>query len=155
MAILALDLGTHLGWALARADGRLDFGGETFPSERGREGLRFQAFRNWLHETKRAADNRGDPLTTIPYERVAGGKWLSAAALEVSFGFRAVFQSWAEHHRIPYPAFTPQQIKFRLTGSKAADKGVMIAAIRARGHDVTDHNAADAIAILYAAGALK
>jgi hypothetical protein len=154
MAVLALDLGTNLGWALARAGRPLEFGGATFPAAVGREGLRFQALRNWLHETKARCDAMGDPLAKIVYERVSGGKWLSESALAVSFGYRAVFQAWAEHHRIPYTPFAPQTLKARVAGSKGADKAAMLKAINARGFETTDHNAADAIGLLVCAGVI-
>ncbi len=155
MAILALDLGTNLGWALARAGRPPEFGGQRFPAEPGREGLRFQALRNWLHETKARCDAWGDPLVQIVYERVSGGKWSSEAALAVSFGYRAVFQAWAEHHRLPYVPFAPQTLKARVCGDKRADKAAMLKAINARGFDTTDHNAADAIGLLVCAGVIQ
>lgn len=155
MAVLALDLGTNLGWALARAGRPLAFGGATFPAVPGREGLRFQALRNWLHETKAHCDMDGDALTHIVYERISGGKWLSEAALAVSFGYRAVFQAWAEHHRIPYTPFAPQSLKARVAGSKKADKAAMLKAINARGYETTNHNTADAIGLLVCAGVIE
>ena len=154
MAVLALDLGTNLGWALARAGRPLAFGGATFPAAPGREGMRFQSFRNWLHATKALCDADGDAIAHIVYERIGGGKWSSEAALAVSFGYRAVFQAWAEHHRLPYKPFTPQSLKARVCGSKKADKAAMLAAINARGYKTTDHNAADAIGLLICAGVI-
>ena len=50
-AILALDLGTHTGWALYQRDGTITSGTEHFSPQRFEGGgMRFLRFKRWLNE---------------------------------------------------------------------------------------------------------
>ena len=57
-AILAIDPGIYMGWALLKGSGKITFGQETFKQSRNdRAGERFLAFGEWLthtHKTKRS-----------------------------------------------------------------------------------------------------
>ena len=149
MTLLALDLGTHTGWALRRPSGAIESGTQVFaPMAFEGEGRRFLRFRSWLHDTKRLCDTRGEPLTIIRYERVNGARWRNAAAAAVCLGLRAHLEAWAEHHEIEYDGVSTGDLKRSATGKGNADKPAIIAAVRARGFSPADHNEADALALL-------
>ena len=68
-AILAIDPGIHMGWALLKGNGKVSFGQENFNQPVGRVGQRFLALGEWLahtHKTKR--------LDLIAYEKVVRHK---------------------------------------------------------------------------------
>ena len=155
MTVLALDLGMNTGWALARPGRDVLFGTQVFEASAAHPGAVFQAQRNWLHNTKAAQDRYGCPIERIVFERVAGMKWGSLAALESQYGMRAILLAWACHHAIPVEGLIPQTIKARFTGDRKAKKPDMIARARALGHDARTEHEADAIGLLYATGALK
>ena len=55
--ILALDLGTQTGWALASRDGGLTSGSQSFKPQRFEGGgMRFLRFRRWLTDIKKCND---------------------------------------------------------------------------------------------------
>ncbi len=152
---LALDLGQTTGWALHRPGRAVLFGTERFPASGAHPGAPFQAFRNFLHATKSTQDRAREPIAHIVFERVAGMKWGSLAALESQYGMKAVLLAWACHHALPCQGYLPQTSKARFTGSRKADKPAMILRARALGHAVADEHQADAVALLYAAGVCK
>ena len=47
-AILAIDPGIHMGWALLKGNGKVSFGQENFNQPVGRVGQRFLALGEWL-----------------------------------------------------------------------------------------------------------
>ena len=54
-AILAIDPGIHMGWALLKGSGKITFGQETFKQSRNdRAGERFLQFYEWLTHTCKA-----------------------------------------------------------------------------------------------------
>jgi Holliday junction resolvasome RuvABC endonuclease subunit len=63
-------------------------------------------------------------------------------------GFLAHLSAWAEANKIPYRGIPVATIKRHVTGKGNADKGAVIAAVRALGFDPTDDNEADALALL-------
>lgn len=152
-AILALDLGTKLGWALRHADGRIESGMENFaPSASEGEGLRFLRFRAWLHDTKRRLETAGETLALVQWER---NDFLNpgAFAAAVSFGMRAHLQAWCEHHKIPYPGTHSATIKKAVTGSGHAKKPAVRAAMRKLGFAPGSTDEADALALLHTGAA--
>ena len=142
--ILALDLGTHTGWALTTRDGRITSGTEHFKPQRFEGGgMRYLRFKRWLAEIKQCSDG----IDTVFMEEVRRHAGVDAA--HAYGGFLATLTSWCEHHQIPYQGVPVGTIKKFATGRGNAGKDEMIAAMRALGHAVTDDNEADALAILH------
>lgn len=146
--ILALDLGTTMGWALGLRDGKLSSGSESFAARRndgpGQRWLKFQA---WLGEQYRAAGE----LQAIYYELVMAHGTKdnpNTLAAHVYGGFEAFLQAFADRNRILLVGVGVGTIKKSATGKGNAKKEQVIAAMRARGHRVKDDNHADALALL-------
>lgn len=148
MTLLALDLATEMGFALLRADGRIESGSIKFqPRAKEGEGARWMNFKRWLVETKAA--NEG--LDRIAYELVVGGVPGQVYAAQIYGGFVAILQAFCEHHQIAYSGYHVGTIKKRWTGNGAAKKPEMVARCKALGFNVDNHNEADAIALLHVA----
>uniref|UniRef100_UPI0037441041 crossover junction endodeoxyribonuclease RuvC n=1 Tax=Methylococcus mesophilus TaxID=2993564 RepID=UPI0037441041 len=142
--MLALDLGTHTGWALHQRDGTVISGSETFKPQRFEGGgMRFLRFKRWLTEIKQAA---GD-LDAVYFEEVRRHAGVDAA--HAYGGFLAHLTAWCEHHQIPYQGVPVGMIKKHATGQGNANKAAMIAAMRSLGFDPVDDNEADALALLH------
>ncbi|WP_298219956.1 hypothetical protein [Halothiobacillus sp.] len=142
--LLALDLGTHTGWALRHLDGSITSGTEHFKPQRFEGGgMRYLRFRRWLTEIKQAA---GD-IDAVYFEEVRRHAGVDAA--HAYGGFLATLTAWCEHHNIPYQGVPVGTIKKHATGKGNAGKDEVIAAMRAKGHPVTDDNEADALALLH------
>ena len=144
--ILALDLGTHTGWALRSLDGSITGGTEHFKPQRFEGGgMRYLRFRRWLTEIKQI----GDGITAVYFEEVR--RHVGVDAAHAYGGFLATLTAWCEHHQIPYQGVPVGTIKKHATGKGNASKDEMVASVRARGHTPADDNEADAIALLYLA----
>lgn len=142
-SILALDLGTVMGWALRAGDGTIVSGTEAFRQDRwSGGGMRYLRFRRWLGEI--AITNGGIGL--IVYEEVRRHAGTDAA--HVYGGFLATLTAWCEDRNVAYEAVPVGTIKRFATGKGNAGKEAVIAAIRARGFNPADDNEADAIALL-------
>jgi Holliday junction resolvasome RuvABC endonuclease subunit len=142
--ILALDLGTHTGWALHPLDGTITSATEHFKPHRFEGGgMRFLRFRKWLTELKAVA---GD-IHAVYFEEVRRHAGVDAA--HVYGGLMATLTAWCEHHHIPYEGVPVGTIKKHATGRGNAGKAEVIAAMRAKGHPVIDDNEADALALLH------
>jgi Holliday junction resolvasome RuvABC endonuclease subunit len=145
---LALDLGTNMGFAIARADGRIESGCERFaPKGTEGDGMRFVRFRRWLLELKQA----NEQLRHVAFERVVGGVPGQVYAAQVYGGFVAVLMVFCEHHQITYEGVHVGTIKKRWTGNGAAKKHDMIARCVEQGFKPANDNEADAIALLHIA----
>ena len=143
VVILALDLGTHTGWALHQHDGAIISGTQHFtPSRFEGGGMRFLRFKHWLTETKQAAET----IDAVFFEEVRRHAGVDAA--HAYGGFLAHLTAWCEHHSIPYEGVPVGTIKKHVTGKGNADKDAVIAAIRNRGFSPSDDNEADALALL-------
>ena len=142
-AILALDLGTMLGYAIAARDGAIASGVVSFkPSRYDGGGIRYLRFRSWLDGI--AAD-AGD-LAAVHFEEVR--RHLSTDAAHVHGGLLATLTAWCEQRSIAYQGVPVGTIKRHVTGKGNADKQAVIAAVREHGFSPADDNEADAIAIL-------
>lgn len=142
-AMLALDLGTTMGWALAMSDGGIVSGTMSFRSGRYEGGgMRYLRFRSWLDEI----DRLSGPVATIWFEEVRNHKGVDAS--HVFGGLMATLTAWAEQRGIPYAGVPVGTIKRHATGKGNAPKEAMIAAMKARGFNPSDDNEADAVAIL-------
>jgi Holliday junction resolvasome RuvABC endonuclease subunit len=139
--ILALDLGTHTGWAIAESDS-ISSGSQSFQPKRFEGGgMRFLKFKRWLSELKGEGT-----LVTVYFEEVR--RHMGVDAAHCYGGFLAVMTAWCEAREIPYQGVPVGTIKKFFTGKGNADKTAMVSEARRRGHRVTDDNEADALALL-------
>ena len=142
--ILALDLGTHTGWALRSLDGSITSGTEHFKPQRFEGGgMRYLRFKRWLAEIKQSSDG----ISALYFEEVRRHGGVDAA--HAYGGFLATLTAWCEHHQIPYQGVPVGTIKKHATGKGNAGKDEMLAAARARGFVPADDNEADALALLH------
>jgi len=141
--VLALDLGTTTGWAIAPPDGDLVSGTVSFrPSRYDGGGMRYLRFRAWLDTIVGDVGAIGE----VHYEEVR--RHLSTDAAHVHGGLLAMLTAWCEERSIAYQGVPVGTIKRFITGRGNADKAAMIEAVRARGYSPADHNETDAMAIL-------
>ena len=144
--ILALDLGTTMGWALACRDGSITSGSQSFKPQRFEGGgMRFLRFKRWLTDIKRCNDG----IEQVVFEEVR--RHVGVDAAHAYGGFMGQLTAWCEHHQIPYQGIPVGTIKKHATGKGNASKDEMVASVRARGHRPADDNEADAIALVYLA----
>ena len=144
--ILALDLGTQTGWALASRDGSITSGSQSFKPQRFEGGgMRFLRFKRWLADIKQCNDG----IDQVVFEEVR--RHVGVDAAHAYGGFMGQLTAWCEHHQIPYQGIPVGTIKKHATGKGNASKDEMVASVRARGHNPADDNEADAIALLYLA----
>ncbi len=141
MRILAIDPGTHCGWAWTE-DGapHAETSGVWDLSSQRHEGggMRFLRLAHWLHETK--AD-------LIVYEEVARHR--GTAAAHVYGGIVGQIGVYCEQRGVPYTAIPVGTIKKHATGKGNADKSAMLHAAKVRwGDRVESHDQADALHIL-------
>ena len=148
--LLALDLGTTTGWALAARDGSITSGSASFKPQRFEGGgMRFLRFKRWLTEIKQSADG----IDAVYFEEVR--RHLGVDAAHAYGGFMAHLTAWCEHHHIPYQGIPVGTIKKHATGRGNASKDEMIVAARNLGHTPADDNEADALALLAYARSLE
>lgn len=141
--VLALDLGTQTGWALMGRDASISSGAESFKPQRFEGGgMRYLRFKRWLTEIKQCADG----IDQVVFEEVR--RHVGVDAAHAYGGFMGQLTAWCEHHQIPYQGVPVGTIKKHATGKGNAGKADVIAAMRAKGHPVTDDNEADALALL-------
>ena len=142
--VLALDLGTQCGWAVATREGVMRSGSDRFDPKRcGGTGKRWLAFREFLTARAREAGS----IQAVYYEDVkAHGPGVQAA--HVYGGFLAVLELWCAANNIPLYGVGVGTIKKHATGHGNAKKPDMVAAAQALGVRVVDDNQADAVALL-------
>ena len=141
--ILALDLGSTTGFAIAGVDGGIISGTAEFRLDRWQSGgMRFLRFNRWLTEIK----NQAGGLDLVVYEQVRNHAGVDAS--HAFGGWLAILTAWCEHHDIAYQGVPVGTIKRFIAGKGNADKAAVIEAVRARGFHPADDNEADAIAIL-------
>ena len=144
MKTLALDLGTHTGWALQIPDypvvaGVWNLKGGRF--EGG--GMRFVRLQSQLDEIHRL-----NTLDRVYFEEVR--RHLGTDAAHVYGGCLAVVTAFCERIKIPYAGIPVGTIKKFATGKGNADKALMLEAARRKWPklNVQDDNMADALWIL-------
>ena len=141
--LLAIDLGTTVGWALRMGDSTILSGTQTFrPGRFEGGGMRYLRFTDWLVEIAMRAHG----IRRLVFEEVRRHAGTDAA--HVYGGFLGTLTAWCEEHEVPYEGVPVGTIKRFATGKGNADKAAMIAAMRARGFAPADDNEADAIALL-------
>lgn len=136
--ILALDLGTHCGWAML-LDGRRISGLWDFASRRHEGGgMRFVRFRAELATLHPEC---------VYYEEVV--RHLGTAAAHIYGGMVAMLGAWCESAKVPYQGIHWATIKRHATGKGNANKEAMIAAARERlGYEGQSDDEADALWLL-------
>ncbi|MGZ8132557.1 hypothetical protein ACXU40_09215 [Bordetella bronchiseptica] len=140
--ILALDLGTRLGWALLPRGGQITHGTESFaPRKSWSPGQRWQRFRTFLHQV--VAHNN---VHVIAYEDVK--RHVGTDAAHAYGAFLALTELVADSHRVRLVPVGVGTIKKHWTGKGTADKAAMLAQAKARGFRPETDNDADALAIL-------
>lgn len=142
--ILTIDLGTRTGWAAVQHDHIVHGWVDLKPKRFEGGGMRFLRFKQWLNEVH---GSLGGNVQAVYFEEVR--RHIGVDAAHTYGGLMATLTSWCEHHRIPYSGVPVGTIKKHATGSGAAKKDAMIAAMQAKGHPVTDDNEADALALLH------
>jgi Holliday junction resolvasome RuvABC endonuclease subunit len=139
--ILALDLGTTMGWAM-RENGKVLSGSVSFkPTRSDNMNCRYTRFRRWLNE------NHCSTFDDVVYELVM--RHNGTIAGQTYGGFMATLQMWCDAQGIPYEGVPVGTIKKFATGNGNATKLDMVNAMERRGHKPQDDNEADALALLY------
>ena len=105
--------------------------------------MRFLRFKRWLSEIHSMAND----IHAVYFEEVR--RHVGVDAAHVYGGLMATLTTWCEHRNIPYQGVPVGTIKKHATGKGNAGKDEVIAAMRAKGHPVTDDNEADALALLH------
>lgn len=146
--LLALDLGTHTGWALRDCNGMACSGTQSFqPSRYEGAGMRFLRFQRWLDQLAGwPGPDKRPAFDVVVFEEVRRHRGVDAA--HIYGGFLAHLGAFCEHHHIPHHGVPVGTWKRHVVGSGNASKGQVIDAVRALGHSPADDNEADAIAIL-------
>jgi len=135
MMILALDPGTHCGYALG------PFESGVWNLSVGRHeggGMRFVRLRNYLIKAC-------EGIELVVYEEVRGHKGTDAA--QIYGGIIAIIQEHCELKEIPYQGVPVGTIKRFGSGKGNSNKEVMLAAAQKRWPklDIVDDNQADAL----------
>lgn len=140
--ILALDLGTKLGWAIRTRDGRVAHGTEAFtPRASWAPGQRWLRARSFLAELITSRQ-----VHAIAYEDVK--RHMGTDAAHAYGAFLCLVEMLADSHRLRLLPVGVKTIKKHWTGKGNADKGAMLAQARARGFRPETDNDADALAVL-------
>lgn len=143
MNVLAIDGGTHCGFALARDGQLLESGTEDFSLRRGESpGARYLRFRAWLARIQQTW-----PIGLVVFEQAhhRGG-----AATEIGVGFTTRCQEFAAEYGAECVAIHSATAKKFGAGTGRADKPMMIAAAKRLWPTTNpaDDNEADALVIL-------
>ena len=143
LTVLALDLGTTTGWAVAPRNGPMRSGSFRLdPAKLGGNGRRWIAFREWLTATAREVGG----VQAVYFERVCSHTGTTAA--HVYGGYLAMLEAWCAANNIPMHGVAVATAKKAWTGNGRAKKPDMIAEARRRGMSPGCDNEADAMAIL-------
>lgn len=144
MSILALDLGTATGWAFGSAglfvSGVWNLKGSRYEGG-GMRFLRLKGFVAEVHSKSR--------IERIVYEEVRRHAGTDAA--HVYGGLQGALTAWGEENSVPYESVPVGAIKKFWTGVGSSSKEKMVAECARRGMRISDHNEADAVALLHLA----
>ncbi|WP_109477680.1 polynucleotidyl transferase [Paraburkholderia sp. C35] len=150
LCILALDLGTQLGWSTRDANGRVRHGSISFhPRKTDAAGQRWLRFSAHLSSLKREV---GGEFHVAYYENVmAHGtrEHPNVVAAHVYGGFLACLEVFCDINRIRLEPVSVTSVKKSWTGRGNCNKDAMVDEARRRGFKVVDDNAADSLAILH------
>ena len=138
LRFLALDIATHCGWAINR-----DVYGvwDLSPKRDESAGMRLIRFRS-----KMAEIIRSEAINCVVYER-PGGRHIGAVIVQSEL--QGQVKVVCEDHRIPYRAYSSQEIKKYATGKGNVGKPAMIAAAKEKlGYTGKNDNEADSLWLL-------
>lgn len=152
--MLALDLGTKMGWAhLGFGLSRHESGQQDFTPKRGESpGMRYMRFNRWLDDFARVGQRH--PLELIVYEQTRMWKgMIGGSATEIAAGFATRVQEYAARYGIEHVAVNVATLKKWVTGDGQASKDDMHAVAVRRGWvkrvaTVSDDEV-DAVCLLY------
>lgn len=141
--VLALDLGTHCGWAVAKRDGAMEYGTESFHRVTG--GAKWAEFRAWLSSTIKRHG-----VEVLYFEDVKAHGPGQVIAAHVYGGFLAMAQMVCHQHNVRMVGVGVGTVKKAFTGKGNATKQQMIARAFELGFRLAKDadDTADAIAIL-------
>lgn len=141
-SVLALDLGTRMGWALSNGFGRISSGTNNFkPNRFDGGGMRYLLFERWLNLIHTTS-----PIKIVCFEEVR--RHVGTDAAHIYGGFMGALTSWCEEREIPYQGIPVGTIKKFIAGKGNASKQDVIQAVKGRGFFPADDNEADAISLL-------
>ena len=144
ISILALDLGSTMGWAVRDRGGAIVSGFQKFTANRYEGGgMRFVRMLRWLDDILEVG------IDQVYFEEVR--RHLGVNAAHIYGGFMANLTSRCEsaNPKIPYSGVPVGTIKKFMTGKGNASKEDMISAVCKRGFVVSNDNEADALGLLF------
>jgi Holliday junction resolvasome RuvABC endonuclease subunit len=156
--LLALDLGTQLGFALGgrikAGECILRSGRASFPDQASHPGRRW--LRLWSHLDSLYEAGRPEAIILEDFvgglRRGSSGKAFTTRAPIVYGSLRAIVEAWACHRDIGTRVVNPTRLKKAVTGHGRADKDMMRRAAAVRWklplETLTDDNHADALCLL-------
>ena len=145
--LLAIDLGTSMGWAHnAARNGRVVFGTENLKRPDERESLRYHRLAQWLTPEGSPLKTRPWNLDAIIYEEVA--RHVSTRSAHVYGGLRGILLSHCEAHNLPCIGVGVMVLKAATAGNGRASKDQMMSAVISMGYNIKTHDEADAVALL-------
>lgn len=142
-SILALDLGTKLGWATVDRNGAVRSGSlKCLPRGNEAIGQRWSKFRGLLSDLSIEVCD----FDAVYFEQVQ--RHAGTIAAHVYGGFLAHLEHWCAARNAEPIGVGVGEVKKAWTGNGAAKKHLMIAMAEQRGFRPADDNEADALAIL-------
>ena len=142
MNFLALDLGQKTGWA-KEVNGKITHGCERMGKAKSKEGARYTAFRHFIADI---LDN--NKIDLVVYEEP--GRFPNAHANNQMRGYRAIVHGECAEREIVVDSLSPKALKKWATKDGNASKDPMIRyAELATCEKMADHNAADAVCLLF------
>ena len=138
MNILALDLGSHLGYAIL-SDEKIISGTKKLKNKTF--GQRFSEFIKWLYQILDCYE-----IEKVYFERVR--RHLGTEAGHVYGAFMYLLTIVCEDLKIPYESCEVGEIKKYITGHGRATKNDVVKAVSNLGFSPADDNEADSLAIL-------
>lgn len=141
---MALDCATACGWAVGAAQTCFEYGTKNLApnGKHASPGSRYRRLRSLMIDTKKKFPD----LKMIAFELPIFDH-TSQLQKAYSHGYVAVIQLFCADHGMGYRGVHVSSLKKFITGTGRASKDEMIAAIKSRGYDPQDDNAADAIGI--------
>lgn len=141
--ILALDLGTTMGWAMRLPNGTIRSGVQKLAGGKNHGiGRRYLNLRRWL-----AAAQCGAAIGAVFYEEVRGHRGTRAA--QVYGGMEATLTAWCEEQGIAYTGVPVTTLKKDVAGHGRAEKEAVRVAVGMLGMPMPhDLNESDALSVL-------
>lgn len=139
--ILALDLGTHTGFAIGHDHAPQSGAWDLRPRPQDSPGMRYLYLRQKLEAVRAAYPS----LSLVVYEQPFG---LRGAAAQVLPGLVATLQAWCAEHGIDHTSVAPSTVKVHAGAKGNAGKDAMMDRARARGWSFGSDDEVDARWIL-------